>query len=216
LAADIAFKLGDVQCYFHEYEVARQHYEDALAIYRSIDSREDEAKCLESLGDLHNTIKPRQHSVEKSKRKSALFGLRWNEFALATAMGIGIAAGGSLLLAILTILISIANIPFISLLLSLLLSLLMIPLGAAVGTFVSKGAKHKQSQELAILAVICYLFGSRIGVGMIMLVFGWNWSLFLQYLIDLSYIFSLLKDPSSATSAIGLIGGSYYAYRYAR
>jgi hypothetical protein len=145
--------------------VARQHYEDALTIYRTIGSREDEANCLESLGDLITKMEPRQHSSEKSKGTFARVGLRWNDFALAATMGMGIAAGGSLLVALL---MSTVTIPFIS----LLVWLLMVPLGAAVGTFVSKGAKHKQTQELAILAVICYLLGSRIGFAMIPLALG--------------------------------------------
>ena len=73
LAADRAFRLGSVHQVLDEYEAARQRFDEALAIYRSIGDRLGEANCLRSLGQIHQSLNEYEAARQRFDEALAIY-----------------------------------------------------------------------------------------------------------------------------------------------
>ena len=65
--------LGDVHQMLNEYELARQHFEQAQIIYAQIGYHQGEARCIYSLGDIHYILNEYKLAYQRFKQAQAIY-----------------------------------------------------------------------------------------------------------------------------------------------
>lgn len=156
---------------------------------------------------------PRRPFAKDAKLKPIPSGLKQWQFLVAAAMGLTVATVSSMVMFFLSL------VPFIG---GLLASLVFVPMGQVVGEVISKGANYKQGKGLAILSVICYVIGYRLGfiIGSYIYQFQITGEIHIDPVFVLVFIFVSifyeLANPFNIFSSIGLFAGGYLAYRRAR
>ena len=171
---------------------------------------------------------------QKTVQKRSFLGLSRREFATATAKGVGLATGGSLLLSLVTFSLALAtaSVPDLLSLVTTFLYLILIPLGNGVGNVVANGANYKHSKGLGALAVFCYFVGYSLGSSLSSLMIqiielirtgepeflasviasGIGFALISIVIQVFFQIFGALFNP---LGSIGFLAGGYFAYKRA-